>query len=200
MRQLVSIPGDERDLRPDRHRRDLEAGRRRAGDDRVDRQGPALAVREDRDRHVGRGRRDVERPERVAELVDRDQLHVVGDVDAGRLDDDVRAYGVDLGQDRRSPGDRDRGGKDRGRTERQAVGDRAVGDLTGPISRWSLSSSRVAKAGSYPRTRIRESGVVTLIGTLTTPVVFGETGQIDGGEEGSGRDADPVRGVVANER
>ena len=82
-------PVDEGDERIDGDRFDLEPGGRVAGDDRVDRQGPALAVREDRDDHARRRWRDVERADRVAELVDRDELGVLVDVDAGRLDGDV---------------------------------------------------------------------------------------------------------------
>src|SRR6478735_5917177 len=68
---LVSVPGHEDDEWFDGDRFDLESRRRAAGDDRVDGQRPALAVREDGDDHVRRGWRDVDRADCVAELVDR---------------------------------------------------------------------------------------------------------------------------------
>ena len=46
-----------------------------------------------------RRRRDLERAEGVAELVDRHQLDVLVDVDAGRLDEDVGPGRDDLGDD-----------------------------------------------------------------------------------------------------
>ena len=55
-----------------------------------------LEVGEDRDGHPGRRRRDVDGPDGVAQAVDRHQLDVLVDVDAGRLDLDVRPDGHDL--------------------------------------------------------------------------------------------------------
>ena len=73
--------------------------------DRVDRERPALAVREDGDLDMHARRLEVDRTDRVAERIDRHDRELLVDVDAVRLDHDIDP-GLDHPcHDRLRPGD-----------------------------------------------------------------------------------------------
>ena len=85
-----------------RRRSNLEARGRVACDEQADREDLRVPVREHRDRHAGRGGLHADLADGVADRVDRHETHVLVDVDAGRLDLDVRARLHDAIQ-RRTP-------------------------------------------------------------------------------------------------
>ncbi len=118
--QLIGVAFDRDRRRIDRDRGDLEAGRRVAADERADRQGPRLAVGEDRDGHPGRGRLDLDGRDRRAELVHGQEPDILVDVQPGRLDDHIAPGGHDRVDDGGRARDGDGGGLDRRLADLQA--------------------------------------------------------------------------------